>query len=305
MTFKSKRRIATWLIRLLLLAVLGSVLFAVAVLTIIPRATHGTALTVLTGSMTPKIPVGSVVIDRPVDPGTLHVGDVATYQKEPGKDEYITHRILKIDASKTPVIFTFKGDANRGPDIKAVPATAIRGKVWFHVPYLGSIRDAMHTKGGLAGIAMLLLAGYALYQGAGALRDRRGPRAPIATNTSPADLDVDLDRAQPQFALLMHLRRDAFDGIAPEMVARAFGVALVASDADTFTVLAAQADRARDALELIDALEVPTLTARTTDIEADVDHPVASDGAAVERDAAFPLEWNPFVPAHLGVVVAV
>ena len=57
------------------------------------------ALTVLTGSMTPEIPVGSVVIDRPVDPGMLKVGDVATYQKVPGVDEYITH-VGNVDRSE-------------------------------------------------------------------------------------------------------------------------------------------------------------------------------------------------------------
>jgi signal peptidase len=48
----------------LLLAVIVG---ALAVLTVVPRAVHGSALTVLTGSMTPTIPVGSVVVVRPVD----------------------------------------------------------------------------------------------------------------------------------------------------------------------------------------------------------------------------------------------
>lgn len=257
MTFKSWRRIATWVIRLLLLAVLGLITFAIVVLTILPRATHGTALTVLTGSMTPKIPVGSVVIDRPVDPGTLQVGDVATYQKEPGKAEYITHRIVKIDASKTPAMFTFKGDANRGPDPVAVPATAIRGKVWFHVPYLGTIRDALHTKGGLTGVAMLALAGYALYQGAGALRQRHldSLAAPSAVEDQTA---IGLKLAEPQFSMRITVRQDAFDGLTPDVVSRALGAELVAEHEETFTMLITQVDRARDALELVNGLE-PTV----------------------------------------------
>jgi signal peptidase len=251
MTAKSWRRIGTWTIRILLLAVLGIIAFAIAVLTVIPRASHGTALTVLTGSMTPGIPVGSVVIDRPVDPGTLHVGDVATYQKQPGKAEYITHRIVKIDTSTTPAMFTFKGDANRGPDGTPVSATAIRGKVWFHVPYLGALRDALHTRGGLAGVAMLLLAGYALYQGLVALKERKTEPA----KSVEADV-IDLERAHPLFSLLMTVRADAFEGLAPEAVARALGGTLVEFDDDTFTLRVAEADRARDALELIDAVAV-------------------------------------------------
>jgi signal peptidase len=177
---------AKWVVRLVLIAFLGVVLAAVAVLIVLPRATHGTALTVLTGSMTPDIPVGSVVIDRPVDPGTLHVGDVATYQKARGVNEYITHRIVKIDTSTTPTSFIFKGDANRGPDMTAVPSGAIRGKVWFHVPYLGSIRDSL---GGALGRTLLIalvvvaLAGYAVTQLVSVVRDRRRP----ADSTAPVD----------------------------------------------------------------------------------------------------------------------
>src|SRR4051794_22353471 len=115
----------------LLLAVIVG---ALAVLTVVPRAVHGTALTVLTGSMTPTIPAGSVVVIRPVDPGTPHVGDVVTYQKEAGKAEYITHRIVAIHADNKPVTLTTKGDANRGPDINPVPVSAVRGKVVLHVP---------------------------------------------------------------------------------------------------------------------------------------------------------------------------
>jgi signal peptidase len=137
------------------------------------------ALTVLTGSMTPEIPVGSVVIDRPVNPGTLEVGDIATYQKAPGVDEYITHRVVAVHPETTPVTITFKGDANRGADIDPVPATAIRGQVWFHVPYLGTIRDGLQSHGtrGLAlAVVLLLLGGYSIVQIVGGLRDRRRTR---------------------------------------------------------------------------------------------------------------------------------
>jgi signal peptidase len=170
------RGVARWTYRIVASAVLALVLAAVTVLVILPRATHGTALTVLTGSMTPDIPVGSVVIDRPVDPGTLKVGDIATYQKAPGVNEYITHRIVKIDTSKTPTMFTFKGDANRGPDITPVPAGAIRGKVWFHVPYLGTWRDAISGPMGrvvVIAVVALMLGGYSLRQIRESLRDRK------------------------------------------------------------------------------------------------------------------------------------
>ncbi len=123
------------------------VLAAIVVTVVLPRATQGSALTVLTGSMSPEIPVGSVVMVRPVDPATLAVGDIATYQVEPDREVFITHRITEIHDGPKGLSFTFKGDANRGADLDRIPSEAVRGEVWFHVPYLGSIRDGLHGQG--------------------------------------------------------------------------------------------------------------------------------------------------------------
>jgi signal peptidase len=123
--------------------------------------------------MTPTIPVGAIVLVRPVDPGTLRVGDIATYQKKPGIDTFITHRIIAIDRSSDPATFTFKGDANPAPDLDPVVSGQIRGQVWFDVPYLGGIRDALHGKGGVSLIVTLLLAGYAISQLSGGFSERR------------------------------------------------------------------------------------------------------------------------------------
>jgi signal peptidase I len=193
---------------------------AAGVLVVAPRLVHGTALTVLTGSMTPTLQVGSVVIDRPVDPGTLHVGDIATYQKAPGVAEYITHRIVAINAHTDPVSFTFKGDANRGPDPTPVPATAIRGKVWFDVPYLGSIRDSIQGGGLRAWLLIAVIAGLVGYAGKqvrDAMRQRR--RA--------GRLTADMDRLELRF------RSASFAGIDPAGLAGVLGGELSApQDAD-------------------------------------------------------------------------
>ncbi|MEO9323904.1 signal peptidase I [Nocardioides sp. C4-1] len=167
------RLLGRWAGRVALLAVVAAVVVVIGVLFVLPRAMQGSALTVLTGSMTPDIPVGSVVLIRPVDPGTLEVGDVATYQVTPEKDAYVTHRVVRIDRSTTPASFIFKGDANRGEDTEPVPAAAIRGEVVLHVPYLGTARDAVQGRGGIAGLVVLVLGAYAVSQVAGAVRDRR------------------------------------------------------------------------------------------------------------------------------------
>ena len=217
--------------QLLVLTLAASVLASLVVLVALPRATQGAALTVLTGSMTPQIPVGSVAMIRPVDPATLQVGDVATYEKTPGTKVYITHRIVEIDSSDTPTRFIFKGDANRTPDSRPVLSKQIRGEVWFHVPYLGSIRDGLHGRGGITLWATLLLAAYALMQFGAGMRERREGRSSkpsgIVVNTTLIVASMDRDR----LALLT--------GQTPAELAASWSALLVHEDETSCTVVLA------------------------------------------------------------------
>jgi signal peptidase I len=218
-----RRTVGRWAARLLALVFLAAVLAAVTVVVVIPRATQGSAMTVLTGSMTPEIPVGSIVVVRPVDPETLKVGDIATYQKEEGEDTFITHRIVKIDTTTTPTTYIFKGDANRGRDLEPIVPKRIHGQVWFHVPYLGTIRDGLAGKGGFTLVAMLLLGGYAVSQVRAGLRERRED-AGLARR-----LPVDRRMVAAQFA--------RSHGLGPDAVPSGWQALLVHEDSDTFTVL--------------------------------------------------------------------
>jgi signal peptidase len=250
------RLLVRWTARLLLLAFAALVVGALTVIVVLPRATHGSALTVLTGSMTPGIPVGSVVVVRPVDPGTLKVGDVATYQVKPGSPEYITHRVHRIHDKTTPATFIFKGDANRGPDVDPVPAAAIRGKVWFHVPYLGAIRDGLHGKGGISLVGMLVLGGYAVSQLSGAFKDRRQPTASGRASddlTEPAGF-----RLQRALVLVTLPNAAIFEetGLEPDQAARQWGALLLSQDSLTTTLLVAPPDSGvLAAVELLDSFD--------------------------------------------------
>ncbi len=179
-----------WIARLVLLGFGVVLLLVVTALVVLPRVTHGAALTVLSGSMRPALPVGSVVIERPVDTADLQVGDIATYQQAPGRGVYITHRIAAIDRTANPVMFTFKGDANRVADALPVPATAIRGKVWFDVPYLGWLRRGSgpaNLRSGALLLGVLGLGTYSVCQLVGGFRDRKRGKAealPTSQGTS-------------------------------------------------------------------------------------------------------------------------
>lgn len=156
------------------LVILGVVaLLAVAVL--VPRLAGATPYTVLTGSMRPDYPPGTLVVVKPVDPDRIHAGDVVTYQLRSGEATVVTHRVVAVSTDLTgEVAFTTQGDANDVADEAPVRPVQIRGRLWYAVPYLGHVNrlitgDQRQT---LVLIASGGLAGYALSMFAGASRDR-------------------------------------------------------------------------------------------------------------------------------------
>jgi signal peptidase len=257
----TKTRLLSIFAKLVLSVLLAVVVGPLAVLTIVPRAVHGSALTVLTGCMTPTIPVGSVVIIRPVDPGTLHVGDVITYQREPGKAEFITHRITAIHTDKKPVTLTTKGDANRGADITPVPVTAVRGRVLFHVPYLGTLRSAVSGGAIALPLAILGLVGYAVSQLLAARRDKKAaeptgrPEPLVVSPVEGPALDVQMRVAS--------FRTSEFVGLLPGTVAALLRMDLVDQGLETFTLAAARAPSDLDDLELALAPFLPLTMVRS------------------------------------------
>ncbi|MFZ5846668.1 MAG: signal peptidase I [Actinomycetota bacterium] len=224
------RRLQHIVLQIASLALALAVLASITVLIVLPRATHATALTVLTGSMTPAIPVGSVVLVRPVDPRTLQVGDVATYVRRNGNgiESLTTHRIVEANGDTGTLIF--KGDANRGPDPDPVELASVVGEVWFHVPYLGAIRDALQGTAGLTLLAILVLGGYATSQLWGAHQDRR--RRKMLDLAPPAAVSVSCDR--PLVVAMFDAARPG-----PEVLAQSWNGVLINETAKSVTVLIA------------------------------------------------------------------
>lgn len=223
--------------KLLLVLLTSAIAAAVLLLTVVPRAVEGAALTVLTGSMEPAIPAGSLVLVRPVDPATLGVGDVITFQRSGSGGAYITHRITEIDRTVEPATFATKGDANAGADVNPVDAGAVRGEVWFSVPQLGRIKSALSV--GDAGLALALvgLAGYAATQLGSALRDgRRAGREAAQTHVAaPSPVSAPSPGA-PYEALVVVLKVSEFTGYKPSVVAQLLKMDLIHSDSSTFTL---------------------------------------------------------------------
>lgn len=103
---------------------------------------------VVSGSMEPAIPVGSVVVVEPVDPAALRYGDVVTYKSPESAGTVVTHRVLEVSGPLDARLFRTKGDANDEADLELVPAESVIGRVRFHLPYAGYLADLVRTRRG-------------------------------------------------------------------------------------------------------------------------------------------------------------
>ena len=96
-------------------------------------------MNVLTWSMEPDIPQGSLVIVKQVAPGEIKIGDDVTYMVDP--ETSVTHRVIGIRENfegSGERGFETQGIANDAPDFEIVPAVNVAGVVKARVPLLGS-----------------------------------------------------------------------------------------------------------------------------------------------------------------------
>jgi len=103
--------------------------------------------TVLSGSMEPAIPTGSILVSRTVPSDEIQVGDIITFSGS-GRDRFITHRVTRIDRTNG-LVYTTKGDANNVEDPFTVPAEHVVGKELVHIPFLGFLLSFVKTPFGM------------------------------------------------------------------------------------------------------------------------------------------------------------
>lgn len=107
-------------------------IIALAAVSLIPRVFGYMPYAVLSGSMEPELPVGSMVSVHEVEPPAIAVGDAATFYRSDGA--VVTHQVYEID----PVAQTIgtQGIANKNTD-----GTIVHDwhRFFFCVPYLGFV----------------------------------------------------------------------------------------------------------------------------------------------------------------------
>jgi signal peptidase len=122
------------------------IIIAVIAVSLIPLPGNYRLYSVVSGSMSPTLPVGSVVAVKPQT--DYQVGDVVTFQPA-GQKTTVTHRITGKSAVDNQTVFQTKGDANQVNDNNSIPHSNVIGRVIFQLPYLGYPISFSKTQTGL------------------------------------------------------------------------------------------------------------------------------------------------------------
>lgn len=92
-------------------------------------------LNIVTGSMSPTMPVNTVVIIKEVPMDDVEVGDVVTFKMG---ESNVTHRVVEKTGSGSSVVLKTQGDAAKNQGAReTVTKTNYVGTVIFYIPNLG------------------------------------------------------------------------------------------------------------------------------------------------------------------------
>lgn len=170
------RSVAGWLGQVTAWFVIAGVAVMLALCVVIPRFGGATPYTILTGSMQPDFPPGTLVVMKPVAAEDIGVGTVVTYQLKSGESTVVTHRVVAVGLSSDGTrVFTTQGDANNAPDAEKVIPAQIKGELWYGVPYLGRVSNLIDNAQRHV-ISVLIIGGllaYAAYMFVTSGRERR------------------------------------------------------------------------------------------------------------------------------------
>jgi signal peptidase len=156
-------QLSRWTVRLVML--LAVVVFAG--LAVGPHVLGYRTMTMLTGSMSPGIDPGDVIVVTPLPISEVEAGMVISYHIPIDDHRLVSHRVLSVETSPDgAVTVQTKGDANDAPD--PWQATLQGDTAWqlqAVIPELGNLIEALRTPGlsqALVYGAPALLAGWLL-----------------------------------------------------------------------------------------------------------------------------------------------
>lgn len=162
------------------LGLLVAATLAVGLVVFGPRLLPYQALVVRSGSMSPAIPTGSLVLYHKVPSSSVHPGQVILYNEPHDPGVSITHRVVRLVDTSSGRYFVTKGDANGTPDPWQVAARGAGWIVVWHVPDVGYALVALQS----TPARLLLVTVPAFLLGALLLLETWMPGRPSATEAS-------------------------------------------------------------------------------------------------------------------------
>ncbi len=127
---------------------------------------------VISGSMEPKLPVGSIVYVKSADCEELVTGDIIAFNSN---GMTVTHRVVKNDTELKEIIT--KGDANVSEDPTPVKYGSVIGKIKLHLPLLGGFSEFFTSFMGKIYLMGILAACFVLMMIGGSLKDKNKKKA--------------------------------------------------------------------------------------------------------------------------------
>ena len=120
---------------------LGTVLLILIIILCVPvtlpKALGYEVYTVISGSMEPAIPTGSLVLIEGEEPKNVNPGDIIAFYGGPDSNAIITHRVVENRVVMGEIVT--KGDANADKDMNPAGYDDFIGKVVFSLPILGKV----------------------------------------------------------------------------------------------------------------------------------------------------------------------
>ena len=145
------------------------IVIAVTASVVVPQIRGYEVYHIISGSMEPTIPVGSMVyIDGKVEEEDIKKDDIIAFNSG---SEIVVHRVL--DNLILEGQFRTKGDANPEEDLNEIPYEDYRGKVVRHFPYIGQIIMIFTTGVGKISVLCFAACGAMMNIIAGRLNDKR------------------------------------------------------------------------------------------------------------------------------------
>jgi signal peptidase len=133
----------------------GGFCFAILLAAVGPMALGARTYTVQSGSMSPAIRTGDVIVSERIPPAEAEVGDIVTFRDPAGGGDLITHRARVVERQGSRVSFVTRGDANNNFERWSVSAGGEIGRTAYRIPLLGYPLSAIGSTLGQAGLIVI------------------------------------------------------------------------------------------------------------------------------------------------------